>query len=54
MKTIILYKVVYYDSYNDYRELDFQNEADARTFANNYPTSHIYKYEVAGECTEVT
>lgn len=53
MKTIILYKVIYFDSYGDYSERDFQELSDAQSFALTVQHSKVYKYEIVGNITEV-
>ena len=53
MKTTILYKVVYFDSNNDYQERDFETESDARTFAATQQDPTIFRYGILTECEEV-
>ena len=53
MKTITLYKVVYFDAYNDMQERDFQELADAQTFALTVQNARVFKYKILGECEEV-
>lgn len=53
MKTITLYKVVYFDTYNDMQERDFQELTDAQAFALTVQNARVFKYEILGEIVEV-
>lgn len=53
MQTIILYKVVYFDIYNDLQERDFATITEARAFSASYPDSKIYKVAILGTIEEL-
>lgn len=53
MKTITLYKVVYFDAYNDMQERDFQELTDAQAFALTVQDARVFKYKLLGEIEEV-
>lgn len=53
MQTIILYKVVYFDIYNDLQERDFVTIETARAFSTSHPGSKIYKVAILGSIEEL-
>lgn len=53
MRTITLYKVVYFDVYGDMCERDFQELADAQAFALTQQNARVFRYKILGECEEV-
>ena len=48
MNTITSYKVVYIDSYGDLKEMDFETESEARSFASVTNDSILYKVQILG------
>lgn len=54
MRTTTLYKVVYLNSNNILDDMDFEDEAQARTFAAQFQTYRIYKYKLITEVEDIT
>ena len=54
MQTIVLYKVVFINEIGEVDERDFQDETSARNYAQTKPDSHLFKYAILGQITELT
>ena len=53
MNTIILYKVVWVNSFGIPDERDFDNETDARNFSTTVSDPQIFRYEIIGSITRL-